>query len=72
MVRAIKVGEGTNENSFTMPSTSLKICYYPLPTPISLRFQGNLEHYLGKKGGGKCPHTSMATPLFTRNVEVDG
>ena len=33
VARAVKVG-ATNEGSLATPSTSLKICHYPLPTTI--------------------------------------
>ena len=37
VTRAIKVG-GINENYLATPSSSLKICHYPLPIPFSHRF----------------------------------
>ena len=64
MDRALKVG-GINENFLAMPSISLKICYYPLPTPIfSLILRKSQALSWQKWGGGAIPSIpSMAMSL---------
>ena len=55
LVRAIKVG-GINKNSLATPSTSLKTCYYPLPTPIfSSILRKSRAPSWQKWGGGQLP-----------------
>ena len=51
------------------PSTSLKICYYPSPHLCSRRFEGNIEHYLGKVGA-IAPYP-VAMPLSLNRISVN-
>ena len=51
VARTKKLGE-INENFLAMPSTSLKICYYPLPTSWR-KWRGEVI----------APHIPVATPV---------